>query len=207
MKKSFLFLLVSVFMCSCGNQVAKLNERVDSLLFVVQKKDNLISDLQKELNEYKYSPSKLLAEIKKIDVKVRVDYDEMNEIYKKMEKYHIDAPETAEAKQLLVQAEQKVLAKEKEEAEKAAKKRKAEEAKRDKVEKTMRKYDCTWAQASSILNHQVSIGMTREMCLAAWGRPYDINTTTTAYGVHEQWCYNGYNFLYFEDGILTNIQN
>jgi hypothetical protein len=54
----------------------------------------------------------------------------------------------------------------------------------------------------------VRIGMTKNQVLeSSWGRPNHVNTTTGSYGVHEQWVYNGYNYLYFEDGILTTIQN
>jgi len=54
----------------------------------------------------------------------------------------------------------------------------------------------------------VRIGMTQEEVLdSSWGRPQHINTTTTKYGTHEQWVYDGRNYLYFEDGILTAIQN
>ncbi|WP_144787402.1 hypothetical protein [Lysinibacillus fusiformis] len=53
----------------------------------------------------------------------------------------------------------------------------------------------------------VYIGMTKEEVLAeGWGRPIDINKTTTTYGVSEQWIYYDYKYLYFEDGILTTIQ-
>ena len=49
------------------------------------------------------------------------------------------------------------------------------------------------------------------MCIEAWGNPSDINTTTGIYGRHEQWVYDGPNYknkyLYFDDGILTTIQN
>ena len=52
------------------------------------------------------------------------------------------------------------------------------------------------------------IGMTREQLEndCTWGRPKDINTTTTAYGTNEQWCYSDYRFVYLEDGIVTGIQ-
>lgn len=58
-----------------------------------------------------------------------------------------------------------------------------------------------------ISNNQVMIGMTKEMCREAWGRPYNINTTTVASGTSEQWCYSMKNYLYFDNGILTAIQN
>lgn len=52
------------------------------------------------------------------------------------------------------------------------------------------------------------IGMTRgEAQKSTWGKPIDINKTTTKYGTHEQWVYDGYKYLYFEDGILTSIQD
>lgn len=54
----------------------------------------------------------------------------------------------------------------------------------------------------------VRIGMTKSEALrSSWGRPHEINRTTTAGGVHEQWVYGGRNYLYFENGILTAIQN
>lgn len=54
----------------------------------------------------------------------------------------------------------------------------------------------------------VSIGMTQEEVLeSSWGKPEHINKTTTAYETWEQWVYPGYNYLYFDDGILTAIQN
>lgn len=54
----------------------------------------------------------------------------------------------------------------------------------------------------------VLIGMKHQDVLgSSWGKPLNINKTTTAHGTHEQWVYGGNNYLYFEDGILTSIQN
>jgi hypothetical protein len=54
----------------------------------------------------------------------------------------------------------------------------------------------------------VSIGMTPERVLqSSWGKPEKINTTTNAFGTSEQWVYRGHNYLYFQDGKLTTIQN
>lgn len=62
--------------------------------------------------------------------------------------------------------------------------------------------------ASYMRTQGVRIGMTQEEVVASsWGRPQDINRTTTAYGNHEQWVYGGRNYLYFENGKLTSIQN
>lgn len=57
-----------------------------------------------------------------------------------------------------------------------------------------------------ILENKVRIGFTAEMCRYSWGDPIDINKTTGSYGIHEQWVYDG-SYLYFENGILTTIQN
>jgi len=54
----------------------------------------------------------------------------------------------------------------------------------------------------------VSLGMTPDQVRASsWGKPQSINRTTTASGTREQWVYGGKNYLYFESGKLTAIQN
>lgn len=51
-----------------------------------------------------------------------------------------------------------------------------------------------------------AIGMTAEQVEAStWGKPKDINKTTTKYGVSEQWVYSDYRYIYLEDGIVTAI--
>lgn len=62
------------------------------------------------------------------------------------------------------------------------------------------------ANAELILQGKVKIGMTKEMCLEAWGHPEDINKTVGSWGTHEQWVY-GSSYLYFEGNKLTSIQN
>lgn len=53
----------------------------------------------------------------------------------------------------------------------------------------------------------VQIGMSaQEVMQSNWGRPQKINRTVTARGTREQWVYGG-GYLYFENGILTTIQN
>jgi len=53
----------------------------------------------------------------------------------------------------------------------------------------------------------VLVGMSQQDALdSSWGKPQKINRTTNAYGVSEQWVYNG-SYLYFKDGVLTSIQN
>jgi hypothetical protein len=53
----------------------------------------------------------------------------------------------------------------------------------------------------------VVLGMTKDMCLYAWGNPIDTNTMRSAGGVTEQWVYNWSTYLYFQNGILKTIQN
>jgi hypothetical protein len=54
----------------------------------------------------------------------------------------------------------------------------------------------------------VKLGMTAAQARASsWGAPQSVNRSTGSYGVHEQWVYGGGNYLYFEDGVLTSIQN
>ena len=54
------------------------------------------------------------------------------------------------------------------------------------------------------------IGMTEEQVVASWGFSYRMprkNRTITAGGVREQWVLGRYSgYLYFENGILTTIQ-
>jgi hypothetical protein len=55
----------------------------------------------------------------------------------------------------------------------------------------------------------VKIGMSADTVRnkTSWGAPATINRTTTASGTKEQWVYGGGNYLYFENGRLTAIQN
>ncbi len=53
----------------------------------------------------------------------------------------------------------------------------------------------------------VLLGMSEaEVVASSWGKPRKINTTTRATGVRAQWVYDG-GYLYFENGVLTSIQN
>jgi hypothetical protein len=51
------------------------------------------------------------------------------------------------------------------------------------------------------------LGMTSEQATKSkWGRPREINRTITMLGTKEQWVYGSNRFLYFDNGILTGIQ-
>lgn len=54
---------------------------------------------------------------------------------------------------------------------------------------------------------KVKIGMTTSMCKESWGIPTDINKTIGSFGTYEQWVYGNKEYLYFENGKLTTIQN
>lgn len=58
---------------------------------------------------------------------------------------------------------------------------------------------------ATALKGSVRIGMTRELCEFAWGKPDRVNTTTGSTN-REQWVYDG-SYLYFQNGKLTTIQD
>lgn len=65
------------------------------------------------------------------------------------------------------------------------------------------------AKAAPFVRHGVRIGMTMDDVVAhGWGKPIQVNRTTTAAHSTEQWVYPGYqSYLYFTDGVLTAVQN
>jgi len=79
----------------------------------------------------------------------------------------------------------------------------------DKREK--RKAECVnkFGQHSGelIAQNKIEIGMTTEMCKAAWGMPWDISKTTTSSVTKEVWFYNWKYNLHFEKGILVKIKH
>ena len=193
----FFFVCMSSFISCNSGEINSLNKKVDSLTRV-----NAI--LTKELNSYRYSPDKLLADIKQYYEKK--NYSAIKTNFSLMQKYHPNAKELADAKSIYEQSlkDQEIARKKAEEA--AAKAKAREEALMAPIKKIMREYNCSEEVAFDIENHRVSIGMTKNQCIGAWGRPNDINRTEGVYGVHEQWCYDNFKYLYFENGILTTIQ-
>lgn len=56
-------------------------------------------------------------------------------------------------------------------------------------------------------NGGVWIGMSKHEAEASpWGKPASISTSTYSFGVHEQWAYPEFRYLYFQNGVLTSIQ-
>lgn len=80
--------------------------------------------------------------------------------------------------------------------EKLEKEMKAEQDKKDEFERQLAK------------KPNAAIGMSKSQVRnkTNWGEPKYINTTTNRYGTHEQWVYDDYQYLYFDNGKLTTIQ-
>lgn len=60
---------------------------------------------------------------------------------------------------------------------------------------------------SAIKGGKVFVDMTNEQARMSWGKPKKINKTVNNNMVREQWVYGSNSYLYFENGILTTIQN
>ena len=62
-----------------------------------------------------------------------------------------------------------------------------------------------------IAERKVAIGMTKVEVVYAWGSPNDINRTISSNSTWEQWVFGnpiyGANYVYFDDGIVTSMQN
>lgn len=90
------------------------------------------------------------------------------------------------------------------------KQQKADEQKRIEEDKKSRQlYINTYGAkiGNLIADNKVAIGMNMEMCRIAWGEPLDINRITMKGYAHEQWVYGFGTYLYFNNGILSTIQN
>lgn len=209
MKTQNLLLVVLLpFVSSCCNhapQITQLESRIDSLHTIIGCQDSTMALMQVELDGYRYDPNLLLTEIKK-NYSAK-DYEQLDTNYAFLIQYHPASTEATAAERIKQQAERdKETARKRAEAE-AAREEAARKARMKPIEKIMEKYGCSHDEAYRVLHHEVVLGMTAELCRASWGKPRDINRSTGSWGVHEQWCYSSGNYLYFEDGILTSIQN
>ena len=63
---------------------------------------------------------------------------------------------------------------------------------------------------NSIKEQKVSVGMTKEQVLLAWGEPDDVNTTILSNLRSEQWVYGdplyGAQYVYFDNDVVTALQ-
>ncbi len=140
--------------------------------------EQVITQAQEKINNKEYSSAQTILSKYK-DLGNQTILDMYNNATQEIAKKEAEEKAKAEAER---------IAKEKADAEERARKE-AEEKARKKSE-------------------GVRIGMSKQDVLdSSWGKPYDINTSTGSWGVHEQWVYGGGNYLYFENGILTSIQN
>lgn len=83
-----------------------------------------------------------------------------------------------------------------------------QERRQERLERFQNKYPhLSLDVLDTIESGKVFLGMQKDLVIMSWGIPRSINKTTASYGAHEQWVYSIGNYLYFEDGILTTIQN
>ena len=61
--------------------------------------------------------------------------------------------------------------------------------------------------AKDMMAGLVRLGWNAERCRESWGVPDHINRTSGVWGIREQWVYGDSNYLYFDNGVLTSIQN
>jgi len=76
-----------------------------------------------------------------------------------------------------------------------------EEIKQKRKDDFIKKYGSKYG--ALIADGQVKIGMTKEMCIAAWGNPNEKNKQNT---VLEKWIYNSKSIYFDKTGIVTAIQ-
>jgi len=62
------------------------------------------------------------------------------------------------------------------------------------------------AFAKSPAGKKVGVGMSAEQVRLSWGKPEKVNSTVYGRGTHEQWVYGGSQYVYFEDGVMTSLQ-
>jgi len=83
----------------------------------------------------------------------------------------------------------------------------AEKSEQDALKQKYKKYKWSNKVWKAIFNGKVYRGMSKLQAQLSWGEPESVNRTSGSYGTHEQWVYGGNNYLYFENGVLTSIQN
>jgi hypothetical protein len=86
-----------------------------------------------------------------------------------------------------------------------------EREKKEQQERIKFTNDCIakWGQKMGdyIADGKVVLGMNKEMCIASWGNPIDINRTIVKGLTSEQWVYGWGTYLYFDNGLLSAIQD
>ena len=87
----------------------------------------------------------------------------------------------------------------------AAKAKAVAGAKEQRRQAAIKALDISDGQKQPLREKHVFMGASAEMVRLAWGAPDEINRTTTAFGIREQWVY-GDQYLYLDNGVLTAIQ-
>lgn len=147
-----------------------------------------------KISAQKRKDSLLIIEIRQKTINDSIEYEKEKTTNEAIEKVR----QKQEVKRQITQKKYDIEIKEKRKLENEKKRNQRREA-------IINRYGLVNGEA--ILNHKVKIGWTKSMCIASWGKPYDINRTTTTYGNHEQYVYSLKKYLYFENGILTAIQD
>ncbi|MDP1990505.1 MAG: cell envelope integrity protein TolA [Syntrophales bacterium] len=121
-----------------------------------------------------------------------------------------------------IESPEEIAAKENSEREKAALKERAlrekeralreEEAKeRAKLQAEQKRKEEARKKAIAVqeAKPEPRIGMTKNQVIheSRWGTPHDVNRTKTVNGTREQWVYGIRRYLYFDNGVLTAIQD
>jgi hypothetical protein len=74
-------------------------------------------------------------------------------------------------------------------------------------ENPMTKYKLTPSLVKIVERGKIYLGIPSAAFRVIAGEPTEINTTTGSFGVHEQWVYVNNQYYYFENGVLTTVQN
>lgn len=96
-------ILGGISLVSCGNQLQDANEKIDSLETAIKHKDSLLVALSEEVKGYRYSPDKVIAEMRS-NIK-EGKYQDIRALYITLKQYHPEAPEIKTAEALVAQAE------------------------------------------------------------------------------------------------------
>lgn len=87
----------------------------------------------------------------------------------------------------------------------AARKKEEEQRKAAFIQQMTVKYGPKYGEL--VGKKQLAIGMTKEMCIDAWGKPMNTYRTTTSFEQSEVWCYNYKTRVYFHDSQVVQIDD
>lgn len=147
-------------------------------------------------NQYKVQYNGQIGYAFKFGFYTEAQQSEMYKRKERMEKINLEKKEVEELEKQRIEKRNLEIEEEKQ---------RMEQEERDRIPNMIKKYG--EEKGKIIGKKKVKIGFTQQMCIDSWGKPKSINKTTTGYGVHEQWVYASGNYLFFENGILSAIQN